>query len=179
MPTVPDPAPPPDAIAPATDVATERASGPATDPARADIASRDDIVLLLEDFYTAAFADDLLGHVFLDVARMDLEAHLPRLADFWEVALLRRGSYRGNALQPHQTLHAQFPLTAAHFTRWTQLWANTVGARFTGPVARRAVVQAERVAAAMRKRLEIPDDGQQPWAPGPEGRTQLPLSARR
>lgn len=145
-----------------------------------DIASRDDIVRVLRDFYAAAFADDLLGPVFLDVARMDLEAHLPRLADFWEVALLRSGSYRGNALAPHRTLHEQFPLTAAHFERWTALWAVAVETTFSGPVARRAVVNAERIAWAMRARLDIggADDGAA-WAAGPEGRTQLPLSASR
>lgn len=159
MPAAPD-ALPPDAVLP-------------------DIASREDIVRLLEDFYTAAFADPLLGHVFVDVARMDLAAHLPRIADFWEVTLLRRGGYHGNALRPHQELHAQFPLTAAHFARWTHLWATTVRAGFVGPAATRAVVQAERVAATMRKRLEIPDDGHGPWPPGPEGRPRLPLSAQR
>ncbi|UGQ10655.1 group III truncated hemoglobin [Yinghuangia sp. ASG 101] len=164
MPDVPDdPAPP--------------APGAAPRPAvLRDIGSREDILLLLEDFYTAAFSDDLLGHVFVDVARMDLAEHLPRIADFWEVTLLRRGGYRGNALRPHQALHAQSPLTAGHFARWTRLWADTVRARFAGPAADRAVVQAERVAATMLKRLEIPDDGLRPWAPGPEGRTQLPLS---
>lgn len=146
--------------------------------ARPDIATRDDIILLLEDFYAAAFADDLLGHVFVDVARMDLATHLPRLADFWEVALLRSGTYQGNALEPHRTLHAQFPLTAEHFERWTRLWTETVEARHSGPTAQRAVAQAGRVSAAMRRRLEIPDSPAA-WAVGPDGRPELPLSASR
>ncbi|WP_436770668.1 group III truncated hemoglobin [Yinghuangia sp. YIM S09857] len=132
---------------------------------------------LLEDFYAAAFADDMLGHIFVDVARMDLEAHLPRLADFWEVTLLRSGEYRGNALEPHRVLHAQFPLTAEHFARWLRLWADAVDRRHSGPVAQRAVGQAGRVAAAMRKRLQIADSPGE-WAAGPEGRPALPLSPR-
>ncbi|MDI2132711.1 group III truncated hemoglobin [Yinghuangia seranimata] len=142
-----------------------------------DIASREDIIVLLEDFYRAAFADDLLGPVFVDVAHMDLASHLPRLADFWEVTLLRRGGYRGNALEPHRALHALSPLTAAHFDRWTRLWADAVEARFSGPTARRAVVQAGRIAAAMRARLDIADDDTA-WAAAPEGRSALPLAPR-
>lgn len=140
---------------------------------RRDIATRSDIVVLLEDFYAAAFADPLLGPVFIDIARMDLAAHLPRLADFWEVTLLKRGSYQGNALTPHRALHALHPLTAEHFDTWLALWTAAVEARFHGPVATRAVAQAGRVAAAMRKRLEVPDPS---WAAAPEGRRVLPLS---
>ncbi|NUU25535.1 MAG: group III truncated hemoglobin [Streptomycetaceae bacterium] len=144
---------------------------------RSDIRGRADIVVLLEDFYTAAFADDLLGHVFVEVARMDLAEHLPRLADFWEVSLLRSGSYQGNALEPHRALHARFPLTDAHFARWLRIWTDVVEARFAGPVAERAVAQAERIAAAMRKRLETSGD-EDAWPQAPEGRTPLPLSPR-
>ncbi|WTW93233.1 group III truncated hemoglobin [Streptomycetaceae bacterium NBC_01309] len=143
--------------------------------ARPDIRTREDIVLLLEDFYAAAFADDVLGHIFVDVAQMDLGAHLPRLADFWEVTLLRSGEYRGNALEPHRVLHAQFPLTAQHFERWMRLWTDVVDGRHSGPTAQRAVAQAGRVAAAMRKRLQIADSPTA-WADGPDGRRELPLS---
>jgi hemoglobin len=158
-----------------TDTTPERAAArsPETGASPRDIATRTDIVVLLEDFYTAAFADRLLGPVFVDVARMDLAAHLPRLADFWEVTLLRTGAYRGNALAPHRTLHDMHPLTARHFDRWLALWSAAVGARFAGPVADRAVAQAGRVAAAMRRRLEIPEPE---WATAPEGRRVLPLA---
>ncbi|MCF2529028.1 group III truncated hemoglobin [Yinghuangia soli] len=141
---------------------------------RPDIGSREDIIALLEDFYAKAFADDLLGPVFVDVAQMDLAAHLPRLADFWETTLLRSGGYRGNALEPHRALHAESPLTAEHFARWMELWSAALEARFAGPVADRAAVQADRIARAMRKRLEIAD-GSSPWSAAPDGRPELPL----
>jgi Truncated hemoglobins len=56
---------------------------------------------LVTDFYGRASADELLGPVFVDVARMDLTAHLPVMCDFWETVLFRAGRYRGNALHPH------------------------------------------------------------------------------
>ena len=44
-----------------------------------DLATRDDLEALLRAFYRRAFADPLLGHVFVDVVQMDLEEHLPRI----------------------------------------------------------------------------------------------------
>ncbi|MDD0858768.1 hypothetical protein NHF46_15530 [Arthrobacter alpinus] len=42
-----------------------------------DIATRQDILTLVETFYTKAFHDDLIGHIFTDVVHMDLAAHMP------------------------------------------------------------------------------------------------------
>lgn len=51
---------------------------------RADISDRQDIAGLLVAIYTRAFTDDPLGPVFVDVAHMDLAAHLPVECDFWD-----------------------------------------------------------------------------------------------
>ena len=42
------------------------------DVTRCDIADRDDITGLVAEFYRRAFADEVLGPIFLDVARVDL-----------------------------------------------------------------------------------------------------------
>ncbi|GLW53658.1 group III truncated hemoglobin [Kitasatospora phosalacinea] len=137
-----------------------------------DITSRADLEQALRLFYRAAFADPLIGPHFTEIARLDLEAHLPRITDFWESALLRTASYRGNALAPHAALHAVAPLTAAHFGRWVQLWRATLDGRHAGPVTERAKAQAQRIAVAMLRRLgEDTTDG------GPGG--FVPLSAVR
>jgi len=119
----------------------------------ADFASRDDVEEVVIAFYRTAFADPLLGPIFVDVAKLDLERHLPIMCDFWETVLFRTGSYRRNALQVHLALHERSPLGEAHFARWTELWAGTVDARFAGPLAEHAKVQAERIAGAMLRRL--------------------------
>ncbi|MFF4339182.1 group III truncated hemoglobin [Kitasatospora sp. NPDC001540] len=118
-----------------------------------DITSRADLERALRLFYRAAFADPLIGPHFTEIARLDLEAHLPRITDFWESALLRTASYRGNALAPHAALHAAAPLTAAHFGRWVQLWRATLDGRHAGPVTERAKAQSQRIAVAMLRRL--------------------------
>jgi hemoglobin len=118
-----------------------------------DISDRADIAAVVTDFYTRAFADELLGPVFLDVAKLDLAAHLPIMCDFWETVLLRTGSYRRNALQVHLSLHQAAPLTAAHFDRWLELWRATVDDRHRGARAELAKTQAGRIAWSMQRRL--------------------------
>jgi hemoglobin len=120
-----------------------------------DIADRADIEDLIVAFYTTAFADPLIGPIFTDVARLDREfdRHLPVMVDFWDTVLFRTGAYRRNALQLHYVLHAKHPLEAPHFARWLALWTATVDARFAGPVAERAKLQADRIAGSIERRL--------------------------
>ena len=120
-----------------------------------DIATRDDIRDLLVAFYTTAFTDVLLGPIFVDIAQMDLEPHLPVMCDFWETALFQRGLYRGNAYIPHADLNAKVQLTWPHFERWLELWGKTVDARFAGPKADRAKQQAALIARSIHRRLSL------------------------
>jgi truncated hemoglobin YjbI len=120
---------------------------------RTDIADRADITALVTDFYTRVYADELIGPIFVDVARLDLAAHLPIMCDFWESVLLRAGTYRRNALAPHIALNRRATLERRHFDRWLRLWHDTVDERHEGPHAEQAKRQAVRIAASMQRRL--------------------------
>jgi hemoglobin len=120
---------------------------------RRDIADRGDIAGLVAEFYRRAFADELLGPVFIDVARVDLSAHLPVMDDFWATVLLRAGLYHRNALRPHLALAAEVDLTDAHFARWLALWTAVIEERHAGPRAELAKTQAARMAGAISRRL--------------------------
>ena len=124
-----------------------------TDPPRPDIATRADIAKLVVTFYGRAFQDELLGPVFVDVAKLDLDEHLPTMCDFWETVLLGARSYGGGAFVPHAHLHAQVPLTRQHFERWLAIWTHTVHDLHHGPVADEAIDRAQRVASAFHGRL--------------------------
>jgi hemoglobin len=121
-----------------------------------DIAGRDDITALLTDFYGRAFDDDLLGPIFVDVAKMNLAEHLPVMCDFWQTVLFRSGQYRANALAPHLRLHRKAHLSPAHFDRWLTLWHTTVDERHAGARADLAKLQASRIAGAMSRRITGP-----------------------
>lgn len=121
---------------------------------RADIEDRAGIEELVSAFYRGAFEDPLIGPVFTDVAHLDLDRHMPIMCDFWETVLFNAGLYKRNALQLHFALHTMHPLGSEHFDRWLTLWSAAVDARFEGPIAERAKLQASRIAWSMQRRLE-------------------------
>ena len=121
---------------------------------RHDIESREDVERLVRTFYPRVFADPTIGWLFRDVAKLDLEAHLPHVTAFWETILLGAQTYSGGAFAPHASLHRQVPLRAGHFRAWLGLWGATVDELFAGPRADLARAHAERVANAFHARLE-------------------------
>ncbi|MEO8528236.1 MAG: group III truncated hemoglobin [Pseudolysinimonas sp.] len=108
---------------------------------------------LVVAFYRSAFADPLIGEVFTEVAKLDLDHHLPIMCDFWETVLFNAGLYHRNALQVHLVLHARYPLGPEHFDRWLLLWSETLDSQFAGPVTERAKLQAHRIAGSMVRRM--------------------------
>ncbi len=56
-----------------------------------DIKNREDIVQLVNAFYKAVIADEKIGYLFNDVAKVNWELHLPKMYDFWENILLAQG----------------------------------------------------------------------------------------
>lgn len=118
-----------------------------------DILERGDLDLLLRRFYRGAMTDELLGPVFAAVG-MDLEAHLPVIASFWERVLLRTGSYDGRVMAVHRRVHDQRPLGQAHFARWLELWERSVREHFAGPVAERAVERARHMGGVMLRDVQ-------------------------
>lgn len=124
-----------------------------------DIENRADCELLVRRFYSRALTDNLIGWIFTDVAQLDLESHVPRIASFWESVLLGAQSYPGGAFAPHATLHARAGLKPGHFARWLLLWGESVDELFRGDLAEQAKAHAARVAAAFQRRLNVLGQG--------------------
>jgi hemoglobin len=122
-----------------------------------DISTREDCERLVRAFYGRALTDPVIGFIFVDVAHLDLEAHAPKIASFWETILLGAQSYAGGAFRPHAAINAQVPLRAGHFERWLWLWCTTVDELFAGERAELAKTHAERVARAFHARLQMLD----------------------
>jgi len=120
----------------------------------ADIEDRQDVERLVRAFYGRALEDPIIGFIFTDVAKLDVEAHVPQIASFWETILLGAQTYRGGAFRPHALLHAKVPLRSGHFERWLVLWRDTVDELFAGERAELAKSHAQRVARAFHARLE-------------------------
>ena len=75
-----------------------------------DISNREDCERLVRAFYERALVDPIIGWIFTDVAHLDVEAHVPQIASFWETILLGAQSYSGGAFRPHAELNAKVTL---------------------------------------------------------------------
>jgi hemoglobin len=122
-------------------------------PADRDIASRTDIVRLVDAFYERVRADQVLGPIFDDVARTDWNRHLPKMYDFWEAVLFSAPVFEGNPLAIHRQLATRVPLGAREFERWLALFYQTVDTSFRGRRADDAKLRAARIAAVMRHHI--------------------------
>jgi hemoglobin len=118
-----------------------------------DIESRADIELLMHEFYSRLLADPAISYIFTDVAKIDLEAHLPHLADFWELSLFHKGNYRKNVMQIHLDLNVNEKLTNEHFDTWLTHFEATVNTLFTGTVAEIAKTRALSIATIMKIKI--------------------------
>ena len=127
----------------------------------ADIETRADIDRLLRRFYSKAMIDEVIGYLFTDVAKLDLEAHLPQIGNFWEQVLLQRPVYVGQPIAVHVALHEAATLRPQHFQRWFSIWAETVDELFEGETATEAKRRAAVIAETMQYRLGIasPEEG--------------------
>ncbi len=114
-----------------------------------DIESREDIDLLMREFYSEAMSDELIGYLFTDVAKLDLDVHLPIIGDFWESMLFQTGAYQKhgrNPLQVHAKLDAMEPFQYEHFERWLEIFNAKVDKNFEGERAVYIKIRANAIA---------------------------------
>ncbi|GAB4094128.1 group III truncated hemoglobin [Flaviaesturariibacter terrae] len=124
-----------------------------------DVETRADIEAVLQDFYRKAFADERIGRFFTEVVPLDLETHLPVIADFWEAIVLNTRSYTKNVMAVHQHIHELSAIRKEHLDRWAELFTATVAAHFEGPRATLMQQRARSVATLMDIKLNHPNKG--------------------
>lgn len=117
-----------------------------------DIENRADIDRLMVRFYSRAMADDVIGYIFTDVAKLDLERHLPVIGDFWETIVFQDPIYAKhgrNPLQVHGQLNEKTPLLPEHFERWQNIFFVTTDEMFGGERADFIKLRAAAIAGRM------------------------------
>ena len=117
-----------------------------------DIENREDIDLLMRWFYERAMADDVIGFIFTDVAKLDLDHHLPVIGDFWETIVFQTPAYSRhgrNPLQVHGELNTKTDLLPEHFKRWLEIFRETIDELFAGERADFMMLRAEAIAERM------------------------------
>jgi len=122
---------------------------------RPDLDSAERIRLFIEAFYARVLNDELLAPIFLEVAGIDLDKHLPIIRSYWEKLILGSDSYRRHTMNIHRALHARQALDAAAFARWLALFEQTLDEGFSGSHAERARGVARHIARNMQVALDV------------------------
>lgn len=119
-----------------------------------DIISREDLLLLAIRFYEKLLSDSSISYLFTDVAKINLDHHLPVLVDFWDNILFGSDTYRRNAMKPHMDLHARSPILPHHFETWLSYFKETVDELFEGEKAFLAKERATSIATIMKIKVK-------------------------
>src|SRR5688572_19040983 len=113
-----------------------------------DILTREDVKVLVVQFYEKVNKDQLLGPVF---SHVDWPHHLPIMYNFWSSMLLGDETYRGNPLQKHLPL----AIDKTHFQQWLVLFKETVDEHFCGDKAEEVKMRAQSIAGVFQFRMGI------------------------
>ena len=101
-----------------------------------DIENREDLLKLVTSFYDKLLADPSISYLFTDVAKIDLDHHLPVLVDFWDMIL-----------------NSQSPLNAEHFKTWLRYFNATLDELFEGEITEQAKQRAQSIATVMQTKI--------------------------
>lgn len=121
-----------------------------------DLENRDDIEQIVRLFYERTLKDPIIGFIFNDIAKIELEAHVPIVTNFWFDMMFGsplEKTYSGNVLKAHKDLHQKVNLRAGHFTRWLYLFNRAVDDCTQGQNADRIKQRAEQVAKSISAAL--------------------------
>lgn len=114
-----------------------------------DIASEEDIRLLVDRFYDAVLRDDILSPFF---SQIDFAHHKPKMADFWAFVLLDKPGYTTNIFDKH----AHMPLTSPALIRWAELFEKTIRVHFSGEKTDQAILRAKTIAWTFKEKMHLP-----------------------
>ncbi|MFN5620209.1 MAG: group III truncated hemoglobin [Flavobacteriales bacterium] len=113
-----------------------------------DIATEEDVRLLVDRFYDAVLRDDILSPFFRSI---DFHHHKPKMVDFWSFVLLDKPGYTTNIFDKH----AAMALTTEALARWTTLFEATVRQLFAGEKADTAILRAKTIAWTFKEKMHL------------------------
>ncbi|MEN8186830.1 MAG: group III truncated hemoglobin [Bacteroidota bacterium] len=120
-----------------------------------DIENRDDLYLVVSEFYKKLLADQGINYFFEKFNdHKTLEKHLSILVDFWDNVLFYSGTYAKNAMMPHLNLHKKEPFSEDHFKIWLGHFNNSVDENFSGTNAHNLKIRALSIATVMQIKIK-------------------------
>ena len=113
-----------------------------------DISNKEDVILLVDEFYSRVLENALLAPFFAD---LDFEKHKPRMIHFWSFVLLDEEGYTTNVFDKH----AHMQLKDEHFNEWLRLFEATVNDLFSGPKAADAILRAKTIGFTFAAKFRV------------------------
>ena len=118
---------------------------------KADIETRADVELMVNEFYNQVRQDVQIGPIFNNAIGDNWDKHLPTMYGFWSQILLGEGNYQGHPFAKHIDL----PIMAGDFTKWLQLFDRTIDDLFRGEKASEAKLRAKSIAQIFELKLGL------------------------
>lgn len=118
-----------------------------------DIHNREDLAMLMSKFYSKLLKDNTINYIFTDIAKINLEEHLPIITDFWNLSLFGKGDYKNNVLKLHIDLNQKSNLTPEHFKTWLNTFNLTVDENFSGENSERIKTKALSISTVMQIKM--------------------------
>jgi hemoglobin len=115
-----------------------------------EIEDIEDIKVFVNDFYAKVRNDQLIGPIFSETIPGDWQPHLDKMYTFWNAALFGVPGFRGNPFAKHAPLGIELQ----HFTRWLELFYETIDGNFEGFIAEDAKNRAGLMANMFLNRLQ-------------------------
>jgi len=121
-----------------------------------DISSREDIYLIISEFYKKLLSDDLMLPFFEEIiAENSLENHLEIITDFWQDIVFDSSICKNNTMQKHLDKNAFVKFERVHFTRWISYFFETIDALFTGVNTDKIKARATSIATVMQLKMNL------------------------
>ena len=118
-----------------------------------DLDSLEQIECFINLFYQRVLEDELLASIFLEVAKIDLQVHIPIICAYWEKLLLGGKRYKRHTMNIHRAVAAKTLLEPKHFQRWLMLFLETLEQNYQGEHAEKAKKIAHHIAQNMERAL--------------------------
>ncbi len=117
-----------------------------------DIETREDIILILRNFYDRLLKDLAINFFFTQATHVDqhLEEHFEILATFWEQSLFLKGGYSNNMFEIHKKIHEKYSFTDEHYNIWLDHFYTSIAENFEGNKADQMKTMALNMATVMK-----------------------------
>jgi hemoglobin len=117
-----------------------------------DIETREDLLLILQEFYKKLLSDEQISFFFTKITHVDkhLKHHLGILSTFWEQSLFLKGGYSNNMFQIHKDIHEKHAFSKEHYNIWLNHFYDSIDINFKGKIAEQMKTNALNMATVMQ-----------------------------